>query len=124
MYHQGAQAYQQVARKTEAPSHREANLLSRAATNLQLIHDAWEIKQDSLNEALLFNRRIWNIFLTSVTREDIPLPAAVRQNIANLGLFVMNETRELHMEPSQAKLLPLININRQLAAGLRGAGEE
>jgi flagellar protein FlaF len=112
-----------VARKTEAPRDREANLLSRAAANLQLIHDAWELKQDTLEEALLYNRRIWNIFLTSVTREDNPLPPQVRQNIANLGLFVMNETRELHMEPSQAKLLPLININRQLAAGLRGKEE-
>ena len=123
MYHQGALAYQQVARKTEAPRDREANLLSRAAANLQLIHDAWELKQDSLSEALLFNRRIWNVFLTSVTREDNPLPAQVRQNIANLGLFVMNETRELSIEPMQSKLLPLININRQLAAGLRGADE-
>lgn len=123
MYHQGAQAYQQVARKTEAPRDREANLLSRAAANLQLIHDAWDLKQESLPEALLYNRRIWNVFLTSVTRDDNPLPAQVRQNIANLGLFVMNETRELHMEPSKAKLLPLININRQLAAGLRGAEE-
>ncbi|MFD1251540.1 MULTISPECIES: flagellar biosynthesis regulator FlaF [Devosia] len=123
MYHQGAQAYQQTARKTESPRDREANLLSRAAANFQLIVDAWETKQDSLNEALLFNRRIWNIFLTSVTREDNPLPAPVRQNIANLGLFVMNETRELHMEPAKAKLTTLININRQLAAGLRGTGD-
>lgn len=123
MYHQGAQAYQQVARKTEAPRDREANLLSRAAANLQLIHDAWDLKQDSLNEALLFNRRIWNIFLTSVTRDDSPLPANVRENIANLGLFIMNETRELYAEPVKSKLLPLININRQLAAGLRGSDE-
>jgi flagellar protein FlaF len=35
----------------------------------------------------------------------------------------MNETRELGMEPSKARLLPLININRQLAAGLRGSEE-
>jgi flagellar protein FlbT len=81
------------------------------------------LKQDSLDEALLYNRRIWNVFLTSVTRDDNPLPATVRQNIANLGLFVMNETRELGMEPSKARLLPLININRQLAAGLRGSEE-
>ena len=123
MYHQGAQAYQQVARKTEAPRDREANLLSRAAANLQLIHDAWELKQDSLDKALLYNRRIWYVFLTSVTRDDNPLPSTVRQNIANLGLFGMNETRERGMEPSKARLLPLININRQLAAGLRGSEE-
>lgn len=121
MQHQGALAYQQVAKKTEAPRDREANLLSKAATHLQLVRDDWDAKQGELESALLFNRRLWNIFLTSVTRQDNPLPAQIRQNIANLGLFVMNETRELSAQPGPAKLTTLININRQLAAGLRGA---
>jgi flagellar biosynthesis activator protein FlaF len=121
MQHQGALAYQQVARKTEAPRDREANLLSKAAAHLQIVRDDWEVKKSELEAALLFNRRLWNVFLTSVTRQDNPLPEQVRQNIANLGLFVMNETRELTAEPGPGKLTTLININRQLAAGLRGA---
>jgi flagellar protein FlaF len=55
-----------------------------------------------------------------VTRADHPLPDLVRQNVANLGLFVMNQTISLTAEPKPEKLAPLININRELAAGLMG----
>jgi flagellar protein FlaF len=55
-----------------------------------------------------------------VTREDNPLPALIRQNVANLGLFVMSQTVALAAEPKREKLGTLININRELAAGLLG----
>jgi flagellar protein FlaF len=119
MQHQGALAYQQVAKKTEAPRDREANLLSRSAANLQNVRDNWETNSNDLERALHFNRRLWTVFMTSVTGTQNPLPAPVRQNIANLGLFVMNQTRELTLEPAPTKLTVLININRELAAGLR-----
>jgi len=44
----------------------------------------------------------------------------VRQNVANLGMFVMNQTLSLMAEPQREKLLPLISINREIAAGLLG----
>jgi flagellar protein FlaF len=119
MQHQGALAYQQVAQKTEAPRDREANLLSRSAANLQNVRDNWETNSNDLERALHFNRRLWTVFMTSVTGTQNPLPAPIRQNIANLGLFVMNQTRELALEPAPTKLTVLININRELAAGLR-----
>jgi flagellar protein FlaF len=119
MQHQGALAYQQVAQKTEAPRDREANLLSRSAANLQNVRDNWETNSSDLQRALHFNRRLWTVFMTSVTGTQNPLPAPIRQNIANLGLFVMNQTRELTLEPAPTKLTVLININRELAAGLR-----
>jgi flagellar protein FlaF len=68
----------------------------------------------------LFNRKLWSIFLTSVTQSDNPLPASVRQNIANLGLFVMNRTVALSADRRPEGLSPLILINRELAAGLLG----
>ncbi len=49
-------------------------------------------------------------------------PAArvpLRENIANLGLFVMKQTMTIQAEPSPNKLTVLININREIAAGLR-----
>jgi flagellar protein FlaF len=60
------------------------------------------------------------VFLDSVCSNDNQLPTAVRQNIANLGVFVMNETVSITLNPNPANLVPLININRRLAAGLRG----
>ena len=58
--------------------------------------------------------------MTSVTEQANPLPAQVRQNVANLGIFVMNHTMSLMAEPKREKLAPLISINRELAAGLMG----
>ncbi len=115
-----AQAYGKVAKETSSPRELEANLLLKAAARLQAVRDAWDHKSTELPDALLYNRKLWSIFLTSVTRPENPLPDAVRQNVANLGLFVMNQTIALTAEPRPDKLLPLISINRELAAGLLG----
>lgn len=113
-----AQAYGAVARKTADPRDVEASVLLKAAANLQSVHDNWDDKAGELETALLYNRKLWVHFLTSVTREDNPLPAAIRQNIANLGIFVMGQTMQLTAAPERDKLRALININRELAAGL------
>jgi flagellar biosynthesis activator protein FlaF len=67
---------------------------------------------------LRYNRRLWVILVSAVTSSDNPLPVQVRQNVANLGLFVFNETVELTAQPDLVKLESLIDINRQIAAGL------
>ncbi len=51
--------------------------------------------------------------------DDNKLPPAVRQNIANIGMFVMGETYSLMTKPKPDHLVSLININREIAAGLR-----
>lgn len=92
----------------------------KAASRLQAIHDGWERGRSDLDEALHYNRKLWSIFLTSVTNAEHPLPVAVRQNVANLGLFVMNQTVSIMGNPRREHLGSLISINRELAAGLLG----
>ena len=116
--HQAANAYGAVAKQIANPRELEASLLLKAASRLQAIGDAWEQKHGELDDALLYNRKLWAIFLSSVTEESNPLPKEIRQNIANLGVFVMNQTVVLLAAPRREKLRPLININRELAAGL------
>ena len=116
--HNAAQAYGKVARQIAAPRELEANLLLRAASQLQAVCNDWNERQAELNEALLFNRKLWTIFMTSVTAEGNSLSVEIRQNVANLGLFVMKQTVATTGQPHPDKLLPLININRELAAGL------
>ena len=115
-----AQAYGKVAKQTSSQRELEADLLLKAAARLQAARDAWANDRGQVDEALLYNRKLWSIFLTSVTRPDNPLPDLVRQNVANLGLFVMNQTLSLMAEPQREKLVPLIGINREIAAGLLG----
>jgi flagellar protein FlaF len=58
--------------------------------------------------------------VTSATSPDNPLPPGVRQNVANLGLFVFNHTLAIMANPRPESLGSLITINRELAAGLLG----
>jgi flagellar protein FlaF len=115
-----AQAYGTIAKQIVSPRELEADLLLKAAARLQGIFDAWDRSKTDLDDALLYNRKLWSIFLTSVTNSDHPLPVAIRQNVANLGLFVMKQTISMMGEPSRDQLGPLISINRELAAGLLG----
>ncbi|HEY4165987.1 MAG TPA: flagellar biosynthesis regulator FlaF, partial [Reyranella sp.] len=120
MQQQAATAYQQVGRQTTSPRELEANLLSKSASNLQRLRDDWEnMRNRDLVAALLFNRRLWTVFVSSATREDSVMPVDLRENIANLGIFIMKQSISLQAEPAAQKLDVLININRQLAAGLR-----
>ncbi len=119
MQNSAALAYQQVGTQTVSPRVLEANLLSRAATQLQRVRDDWEGARSELFGALTFNRKLWTVFLGSVTGEESPLPKPLRENIANLGLFVMKQTMEIQAAPEAGKLTVLININREIAAGLR-----
>lgn len=119
MQHQAALAYQQVAKRTGSPREVEANLLSRSAANLQRIRENWEQQNSELLGALKFNRRLWSVFLNSVTSTDSPLPKSLRENVANLGIFVLRHTIRTEANPQASKLDVLISINRELAAGLR-----
>jgi len=118
-----AKAYGKIATQTASPRELEADLLLRAAARLQAVRDGWHEAGNELDDALLYNRKLWSVFLMSVTREDNPLPATIRQNVANLGLFVMNQTVALTVEPKPEKLGALISSNRELAAGLLGRSQ-
>ena len=71
---------------------------------------------------MLFNRRLWSIFLSAAEGNDNPQPLEVRQNIANISVFVMKQTIDIQMNPDPAKLKSLIDINCNIAAGLSGRG--
>ena len=118
---QGAtQAHAAVAGPIADPRAMEADLLLRAALRLEAVHESWDSRRAELDSALRYNRQLWAIFLTSVTSSEHPLPVEIRQNVANLGLFVMNQTTSMLQEPKRAQLGALISINRELAAGLLG----
>jgi flagellar protein FlaF len=114
-----AQAYKNVAKETLSARELEASLLLKAAAQFQAIFDGWERRKPELNDALLFNRKLWTFFLESVTRDDNPLPINIRQNVASLGMFVIGRTIRLTSDPKPEGLGTLININRNIASGLR-----
>jgi flagellar biosynthesis activator protein FlaF len=114
-----AQAYGAVARQVASPRDLEADLLLKAASKLQAVQDGWDQTKPQLNQALLYNRKLWTILVTSITAPNHPMPKEIRQNVATLGLFILHRTTELLAKPVPEQLTSLISINRELAAGLR-----
>jgi flagellar protein FlaF len=122
MQQAAAQAYGAVAKQIANPRDLESSLLLKAASKLQAVYDNWDAERGNLYDALLYNRKLWTVFMGAVTSSDSPLPVEVRQNVANLGIFIMNQTLSLTQSPQRERLPSLININREIAAGLRGQG--
>ena len=115
-----AQAYSTTAQNTVTPREREAALLIKSAAQLQHVQDNWQDNRESLSHALQYNRKLWTVFVSSVSENENPLPAAIKNNIASLGVFIFRHTVSVHARPDPEKLGVLISINRDVAAGLRG----
>ena len=115
-----AQAYARTSQTTGSARDIEAQALLKAAKQLRDVQTNWTGPSASMHKALLFNRRLWTIFLSAVESNENPQPLEVRQNIANIGVFVMKQTIEMQLNPDPAKLKSLIDINCNIAAGLAG----
>ena len=115
-----AQAYARVANTTASPREIEAKALLMAANKLQAVMNNADATFEQASEALMFNRKLWSIFLSEAQRDENPNSLDVRQNIANLGIFVLSHTAALQISPQRNHFKPLIEINRNIAAGLGG----
>jgi len=116
-----AQAYARTAQQTLQGRDLEAHVLLKTAATLQGIRDNWDLRKTELDEALLKNRKLWTIFVSAMSAEDCPMPLALRSNIINLGMFIFNRTIQMSIDPHPQLLTVLIDINRNVAAGLRGS---
>jgi flagellar biosynthesis activator protein FlaF len=114
-----AEAYSQTAKESGSAQEREAALLIKAALRLQHVKDAGASNAGALYQALHYNRKLWTVFVSSVAKDDNPLPQEIKNGIASLGLFIFTHTLEVQAHPEPEMLTSLININREIAAGLR-----
>jgi flagellar biosynthesis activator protein FlaF len=120
-----AQAYKSVSRQTSSPRELEASLLLQAASRLQAVQENWDSEipgrvKAKLDDALLYNRKLWSVFVSDMADVNHPMPRELRQNFVNIGLFVMNHTVAVMSNPQPERLGSLISINREIAAGLLG----
>ncbi len=114
-------AYAKNAQQTGNPRELEAQLLMRAAAKLQAVQDGGLVNSEEVVSAIRYNRRLWILFGGSVGRPENPLPATIKQNLANLANFIVKHSLSLETstENTAGKVGILININREIAAGLR-----
>jgi flagellar protein FlaF len=115
-----AQAYSRAAQASASPREVEAQALLKAARQLQEVQTNWVGPDQRMHAALLFNRRLWSIFMSAAESNDNRQPLEIRQQIANIGVFVMKQTVEMQLVPAPEKLKSLIDINCNIAAGLSG----
>lgn len=101
----------------------EAAVLTKAALALKKCKDNWDAddRNAKLREALKFNQRIWSIFQGDLIKKSNPLPRRLKQNILNLSIFIDKRIIEILVDPEPEKLTAIIDINLNLAAGLRGS---
>ena len=120
-YAAAAGAYDQNA-QAHTPDQREleARILLKAAKVFQNLKDNWtDVTQEALDDALSYNRQIWMMFVDTAMEDNSPdRPMELRNNIASLGVFIFNHTLEILADPKPEKLDVLMEINREIAAGL------
>jgi flagellar protein FlaF len=115
-------AYRTVQKITSSGRELEALVLSRAALKLAEVQNNWNApdRDEMLDKALRFNQRIWSIFQGELMKEDSPLPRQLRADILSLSKFIDGRIFEVMASPDPEKLNVIININLNIAAGLRG----
>jgi len=98
----------------------EGHVLLKAAKFLQDLQQDWEnVTPDILEETLRYNRQIWVMFYdNSVQNPEGNRPNDLRSNIINLANFIFKREIEIMADPDKQKLDVLVNINREIAAGL------
>ncbi len=101
----------------------EAGALTKAALLLEECKNDWDARDRDarLSKALKMNQLIWSIFQADLMKEDNPLPKQLRQDILTLSLFIDRRIIDVLAYPAPEKLDAIININQNIAAGLRGA---
>lgn len=123
MYANQLEAYRTVQKTTMSGREIEAAVLTKAAILLKDCQNKWndDNRNAKLDEALKYNQKIWSIFQSELANDDNPLPKDIRNNILSLSAFIDKRIFEVMAFPSSEKLDIIININLNLAAGLRGS---
>jgi flagellar protein FlaF len=122
---QSLKAYESVDKATQTGREIEAAVLTKAAVKLKECQDNWDApnRDHKLDEALKYNQRIWSIFQSELSRDDHEMPKKLRLDILRLAAFIDKRIFETMAFPAPEKLDIVININNNLAAGLRGSPE-
>ena len=121
MYNQALNAYKQVDKNTISGRETEARVLTEAALKLKKCQESWDSPdiEVKLDQALRYNQKIWSLFQGELEQENNPLPGKLKIDILRLAAFIDKRIFEVMAFPAPEKLNIIININQNLAAGLR-----
>lgn len=103
----------------------EASVLTRAGLMLKTVQENWDAldRNEKLMEAVKFNQKVWSFFQAELSDPENPLPKKLREDILNLSLFVDKRLFEVMANPVKEKLTIIVDIDFNIAAGLRTTPE-
>lgn len=121
MYTNSLNSYQKIEQATISGRETEARVLTKAAVMLKNCQDNWHAadRRDKLHEALNYNQSIWSWIQGELMDENNPLPKDIKENILNLSILIDKRIFKVMAYPAPEKLKIIIDINLNLAAGLR-----
>ena len=121
MYQNPTNAYTSMQKEALNGRELEASVLTRAGLMLKQVQENWLApdRDEKLLEAIKFNQKVWSFFQAELSDPDNPLPKNLRQDILNLSLFIDKRLFEVMANPDNEKLNIVIDINFNIAAGLR-----
>jgi flagellar protein FlaF len=100
------------------PTYTEAWALTQAAIRLSNVQRE-PVDEDAMLAAVRINWKLWTIFQADITAEDCALPQDLRMDMLSLCRFVDRHTVGILAKPKPDHLTVLININRNIAEGLK-----
>jgi flagellar protein FlaF len=120
--------YKKAEEKSLAGKDLEVAVLVKGARLLKECQRKWETYTQKqllmeLAEACKYNQRIWAIFQTEALQEDNPMPIQLKRNIILLAGYIDKRLLDVLAYPNPKKLTQIIDININIAAGLRGIPE-
>lgn len=121
MYSNPADQFSKMQNESSSERELEASVLTRAGLMLKQVQENWNApdRNEKLLEAVRFNQKVWSFFQAELSDPENPLPQNLRQDILNLSLFVDKRLFEIMGNPDRDKLQIVIDINFNIAAGLR-----
>lgn len=119
-------AYSTMQKETISGRELEASILTRAGLMLKSVLENWEAvdRNEKLMEAIKFNQKVWSFFQAELSDPENPLPKNIREDILNLSIFIDKRLFEVIAYPEAKKLNIVIDINFNIAAGLRSKPAE
>ena len=125
MHQNPANAYTTMQKETLSGRELEASVLTRAGLMLKQVQENWSIpdRDEKLLEAIKFNQKVWSFFQAELSDPENPLPHKLREDILNLSIFVDKRLFEVMARPDKEKLNIVIDIDFNIAAGLRAKAE-
>lgn len=99
----------------------EASVLTRAGLMLKTVQENWGAadRDVKLLEAVKFNQKVWSFFQAELSDPENPLPKKLREDILSLSVFIDKRLFDVLAYPEKDKLNIVIDINFNIAAGLR-----